>query len=156
MHASLSVSHIIRLFLVLITFSSSCRQGQNRCLERYSRIYVHECRSHETCGMVAAHLLLCVESMTVEPAQDVTDPHTRRLKHSPSYTWWCGGIGCSVSDPNEPGHYMKIICGKGTHGSDTYCRGQKMMEGAALARFCRLPSSSCLSGSSDVEIRRIR
>ena len=121
----------------------------NRCCERYSRTMVHEARSLETCGMCCAHVLFASDNLVVEELGNKYDP-TR------SWSWWPSGIGCTSSNPNRPGHVLKLLSGRGTHGANSYVRGLKMMESCFLARLCHPPISSYLQGSSDIEIRRIR
>ena len=136
---------------------SSCRETQNRCLERLSRLYIHEARSLDTCGMSCAHTIHGLETMKIQ--ENVTLPVAGRhgtFLETGSFTMWNGGMGCSPHNPNLPGHCMKYLGGKGTGGTDAYTKGQKMMECAVLARFCHLPISSYLQGTSDLELRSVR
>ena len=153
---SFSRSLLFLMFRLTIYFSS-CRETQNRCLERLSRLYVHEARSLETCGMCSAHSLECIETMEIK--LNVTLPVLNRngsFMETSSFTMWNGGIGCSPGNPNLPGHCLKYLGGKGTGGVDAYTRGQKMMECAVLSRFCHLPVSSYLQGTSDLELQSVR
>ena len=122
-----------------------------------SRLYVHEARSLETAGMCSAHTLHCHGSMEIK--SNVTLPVLGRdgpYMETGSFTMWNGGIGCTPSDPNSPGHCLKYLGGKGTGGLDSYTKGLKMMECAVMSRFCHLPISSYLQGTSDVELQQIR
>ena len=121
-----------------------------------SRLYVHEARSKETCGMSCSHLLFCLENMVIEDSYELPSTHPFFGSEVPSFTWWPGGMGCQPSNANRPGHSVKLLGGKGTGGTDAFTRGQKMAECSVLARFCHLPISSYLTGSSDVELRSVR
>ena len=110
---------------------------------------VHEARSLETCGMSCSHILFIVEHHVVEKLGN---------KYAPAreFTWWPGGCGSQPSRPNVPGHMLKLLSGKGTHGTDGFYRGLKMMESTFITRVCHPPVSSYLQGSNDIEIRRVR
>ena len=73
-----------------------------------------------------------------------------------SFTMWNGGLGCTPHNPNLPGHCLKFLGGKGTGGVDAFTRGQKMMECAVMTRFCHMPVSSYLQGTSDLELQSVR
>lgn len=136
---------------------SYCRREEHRCLERVSRIFVHEGRSLETAGMSAGHVLHCSETLVVEADREVPDPdRPGRTKTMHSFSWWEGGLGCQVQDPNKPGHILKLLGGRGRHGADTFTKGLKMMECSIISRFCHPPLSSYLYGSGDIEVRNIR
>ena len=142
--------------LFIFTFSC-CRREQNRCLERLSRVCGHEARSKETCGMCCAHILDGLESLVVQDTCYRSDPRKPgAFIVIPGFSWWDGGLCCSPGDPNTPGHCIKLLGGKGSSGTDAFTRGQKMMECGVLSRFCHLPVSSYLQGSSDVELRSVR
>ena len=128
---------------------SSCGRDENRCCERMSRLYIHECRSLETCGMSSSHILHILGDFTVEEPGNSYYP-------ARGFTHWPGGNGCDASNPNRPGHCLKLISGRGQHGSAGYTRGLKMMETAFLARACHPPVSSYLQGSSDIVIKLVR
>ena len=87
----------------------------------------------------------------------ISDPdrpgHTKTI---PSYSWWEGGVGCQVQNPNKPGHILKLLGGRGQHGQDNFTKGLKMMECSVISRFCHAPLSSYLYGSGDVEVKNIR
>ena len=107
--------------------------------------------------MSAAHILHCDETLIVEVDRVVPDPdRPGQTKTIPSFSWWEGGIGCQVQSPNRPGHVLKLLGGRGQHGSDNFSKGLKMMECSVISRFCHPPISSYLYGSGDVEIRNIR
>ena len=93
-----------------------------------SRLYVHEARSDETCGMSCSHLLYCLENMVVEESHTLPNSNSRFSSSLPSFTWWPGGMGSAPDDSNAPGHCVKLLGGKGSHGADAYTRGQKMAE----------------------------
>ena len=121
-----------------------------------TRLYVHEARSEETCGMACSHILHCLEHMVVEESHRLPNANSRFSSDLPSFTWWPGGIGSAPGESNTPGHCVKVLGGKGTHGADAFTRGQKMAECSVLAKFCHLPVSSYLSGCSDVELQSVR
>ena len=121
-----------------------------------SRLYIHEARSKETCGMSCSHILYCLEHMVVEEAHTLPNSRSRFDSSLPSFTWWPGGMGCQPDDCNTPGHSLKLLGGKGTGGADAFTRGQKMAECAVLSRFCHMPVNSYLSGSSDIDLRGVR
>lgn len=136
---------------------SYCGREEHRCLERMSRCFVHEGKSYDTAGMASAHLLHAEETLVIEESRSVPDPaDSRKTITLPSFSWWSGGIGCQIRNPNKPGHVLKIIAGRGQHGADTYRSGLKMMEIAVITRFCHPPINSYLFGSGDVEIKKIR
>ena len=107
--------------------------------------------------MSCAHSLYCLDTMEYHPAETVPDPaRSGKTMDIPSFTSWTGGLGCMPSDPNSPGHCLKLLGGKGTGGKDQYMKGLKMMECSVLTRFCHLPVSSYLQGTSDLELRSVR
>lgn len=107
--------------------------------------------------MSCAHVLDAVESLVVQDTVFMPDPKKLgSFIEIPGFSRWDGGHCCSPNDPNEPGHCVKLLGGKGTGGTDSYTKGLKMMECAALSRYCHLPVSSYLQGSSDIELRSIR
>ena len=142
---------------MFIYLFSACREKQNRCCERMSRLYVHELRSLDTCGMCSSHTLFCLDTMEVHEDSILPNPNGSAAPLEVSgFTMWNGGVGCTPSDPNVPGHCLKYLGGKGTGGTDSYTKGLKMMECSVMSRFCHLPISSYLQGTSDVELRRVR
>ena len=95
--------------------------------------------------------------MEIRDATLMPNPDKPGSPHEISgFTMWNGGIGCTSDDPNIPGHCLKYVGGKGTGGTDSYMRGLKMMECSVLTRFCHLPISSYLQGTSDVELQSVR
>ena len=151
------VSIFIYIVFCFIHISSACGREEHRCLEKYSRIFVHEGRSLETAGMSASHLLFCSETLVVEEERRVPDPdNPGETITIPSFSWWEGGLGCQITNPNKVGHVLKLLGGRGQHGADNFTKGLKMMECSVISRFCHSPLSSYLYGSGDVEIRNIR
>ena len=107
--------------------------------------------------MSSAHLLFCCETLVVEDERMIPDPDRPGYsKTIPSYSWWEGGVGCQVQNPNKPGHILKLLGGRGQHGQDNFTKGLKMMECSVISRFCHAPLSSYLYGSGDVEVKNIR